>query len=97
MLDTSRPPMTRLKPAAAEPAVRRAPTIYEVASKANVSIKTVSRVLNGEPNVRPNVHERVMAAVAELGYRPKMSARGLAGGRQRLAGWCSMHKRGMLP
>ena len=45
------------------------------------AIKTVSRVLNGEPNVRPKVHERVLAAVAELGYRPKMSARGLAGGR----------------
>jgi LacI family transcriptional regulator len=61
--------------------VRRPPTIYEVASKAKVSIKTVSRVLNGEPNVRPKVHERVRAAVNELGYRPKMSARGLAGGR----------------
>ena len=73
--------MTRLKTGAAEPAPRRAPTIYEVASRANVSIKTVSRVLNGEPNVRPKVHARVMAAVAELGYRPKMSARGLAGGR----------------
>lgn len=60
---------------------RRPPTIYEVATKADVSIKTVSRVLNGEPNVRPNVHDRVRAAVAELGYRPKMSARGLAGGR----------------
>jgi LacI family transcriptional regulator len=59
----------------------RAPTIYEVAAKANVSIKTVSRVLNGEPNVRPGVQQRVLAAVAELGYRPKMSARGLAGGR----------------
>lgn len=63
------------------PGVKRPPTIYEVASKANVSIKTVSRVLNGEPNVRPSVHERVRAAVDELGYRPKMSARGLAGAR----------------
>jgi LacI family transcriptional regulator len=70
-----------LKTASAEPVPRRAPTIYEVAAKADVSIKTVSRVLNGEPNVRPNVQERVLAAVAELGYRPKMSARGLAGGR----------------
>lgn len=70
-----------MKTVVAEPAPRRAPTIYEVASKANVSIKTVSRVLNGEPNVRPKVHERVLEAVAELGYRPKMSARGLAGGR----------------
>lgn len=63
------------------PSVKRPPTIYEVANRAKVSIKTVSRVLNGEPNVRPKVHERVRAAVDELGYRPKMSARGLAGGR----------------
>jgi LacI family transcriptional regulator len=60
---------------------RRAPTIYEVAAHAGVSIKTVSRVLNGEPNVRPKVQERVKRAVSELGYRPKASARGLAGGR----------------
>lgn len=73
--------MSKLKPIAADPPARRAPTIYEVAAKANVSIKTVSRVLNGEPNVRPGVHERVLKAVSELGYRPKMSARGLAGGR----------------
>ncbi|GIU67794.1 LacI family DNA-binding transcriptional regulator [Candidatus Phycosocius spiralis] len=59
----------------------RAPTIYEVAAKAGVSIKTVSRVLNREPNVRPAVHDRVTQAVSALGYRPRTSARGLAGGR----------------
>ena len=60
---------------------RRAPTIYEVAAKAGVSIKTVSRVLNREPNVRPAVQDRVVQAVSALGYRTKASARGLAGGR----------------
>lgn len=70
--------MTKRTPS---PANHRPPTIYEVAQRADVSIKTVSRVLNGEPNVRPVVRERVLAAVSALGYRPKMSARGLAGGR----------------
>jgi LacI family transcriptional regulator len=56
-------------------------TIYDVAQNAGVSIKTVSRVLNAEPNVRPALRERVMAAVQSLGYRPNISARGLAGSR----------------
>ena len=47
----------------------KAPTIKEVAARAGVGIKTVSRVLNNEPNVRPQTRERVMAAVGELGYR----------------------------
>jgi LacI family transcriptional regulator len=56
-------------------------TIYDVARAAGVSIKTVSRVLNAEPNVRPALRERVGAAVESLGYRPNISARGLAGSR----------------
>lgn len=47
----------------------RAPTIKDVAELAGVGFKTVSRVLNDEPNVRPQTRERVLAAVAELGYR----------------------------
>ncbi len=70
-----------MKPLAPVGGTVRAPTIYEVADRANVSIKTVSRVLNGEASVRPAMQQRVLAAVSELGYRPKMSARGLAGGR----------------
>jgi LacI family transcriptional regulator len=42
-------------------------TIYDVAQSAGVSIKTVSPVLNAEPNVRPALRERVMAAVQSLG------------------------------
>ena len=45
-------------------------TIYDVAAKAGVSAKTVSRVINGEPNVRSKTLEAVTAAIAELGYRP---------------------------
>ncbi|ATC32549.1 LacI family DNA-binding transcriptional regulator [Caulobacter vibrioides] len=56
-------------------------TIYDVAAKAGVSIKTVSRVMNNEPNVRPVMRERVLAAAGELGYSPNLSARSLAGSR----------------
>jgi LacI family transcriptional regulator len=58
--------------------------IDDVAARAGVSIKTVSRVMNGEPAVRPAMRERVMAAVSELNYRPNQSARGLAGNRSYL-------------
>ncbi len=61
-------------------------TIDDVAALAGVSIKTVSRVLNNEPNVRPAMRERVTAASAQLDYRPNMSARSLAGNRSYLLG-----------
>ena len=54
------------------------PTIKDVAARAKVSFKTVSRVLNAEPHVRPELAARVRAAVAELGYRPTEAARLLA-------------------
>jgi LacI family transcriptional regulator len=66
-------------------APRRA-TIIQVAELAGVSIKTVSRVTNDEPNVRPEVRERVKAAIQKLGYHPMQSARGLAARRSRLLG-----------
>jgi len=59
-------------------------TINDVAERAGVSIKTVSRVLNGEPNVAEVTREKVQAAVAELNYRPNLSARSLAGSRSYL-------------
>jgi LacI family transcriptional regulator len=57
------------------------PTIYDVASLAGVSIKTVSRVFNKEPNVRAHLKEKVLAAAGELNYRPSLSARSLGGSR----------------
>ena len=57
------------------------PTIIDVAKQAGVSWKTVSRVVNGEPNVRPATAERVRAAIADLAYRPNTAARSLAGER----------------
>jgi len=59
-------------------------TIFDVAELANVSIKTVSRVVNKEPNVRASTKERVEKAIEELSYRPDQSARNLASKRSHL-------------
>ena len=53
-------------------------SIKDVAARANVSFKTVARVLNGEPHVRPELIKRVHEAVNEIGYRPTEAARALA-------------------
>jgi LacI family transcriptional regulator len=54
-------------------------TIHDVAKSAGVAIKTVSRVLNDEPNVSVTTRARVKAVVRALNYHPSLSARGLAG------------------
>jgi LacI family transcriptional regulator len=54
------------------------PTIYDVARVAGVSIASVSRVLNGQRNPRADTKERVLAAVAELGFVPDGAARALS-------------------
>ncbi|MDJ0916825.1 MAG: LacI family DNA-binding transcriptional regulator [Woeseiaceae bacterium] len=59
-------------------------TINDVANLAGVSIKTVSRVVNNEPNVRRDTRDRVERAIADLSYRPNVSARNLASNRARL-------------
>jgi LacI family transcriptional regulator len=53
-------------------------TIYDVASEAGVAISTVSRVLNGSPDVAPSTRARVEAAIEKLQFRPKRVARSLA-------------------
>ena len=55
------------------------PTIYDVARVAGVSIASVSRVLNGRRNPREETRERVLQAVAELGFVPDGAARALSG------------------
>lgn len=57
------------------------PTIKEVARLAGVSPMTASRTLNGGRNVRPDLQERVMAAVRELGYQRNENARSLRPGQ----------------
>lgn len=58
--------------------VSKRATVYDVAERAGVSIATVSRVLRQPDAVRPATRERVLDTVAELGYVPSGSARGLA-------------------
>ena len=52
--------------------------IHDVAERAGVSMKTVSRVLNREPNVAEATRERVLKVARELRYSPSLAARGLA-------------------
>lgn len=61
-------------------------TIDDVAELAGVSIKTVSRVVNHEPNVRQSTREKVEKAIAKLNYRPNLSARNLASHHSHLIG-----------
>ena len=53
-------------------------TIYEVAKEANVSLATVSRVINGSSVVKEETRKRVEEAINKLGYRPNAIAQGLA-------------------
>jgi LacI family transcriptional regulator len=64
----------------------RRPTIDDVARLAGVSIKTVSRVFNREPNVRQPTRDKVVAAAETLNYQPLLSARQLASKRTFLVG-----------
>ncbi len=59
-------------------AASRPPTIYDVARIAGVSIASVSRVLNGHRNPRAETRDRVLQAVAELGFVPDGAARALS-------------------
>jgi LacI family transcriptional regulator len=59
----------------------QAPTMSDVAKLAGVSPMTVSRVMNGDTNVREKTRNRVDAAVAALNYVPNQAARRLAGSR----------------
>ena len=52
-------------------------TIYDVAQRAGVSAKTVSRVINNSPLVAPDTRRKVMAAIAELDFHPDSAAKGL--------------------
>jgi LacI family transcriptional regulator len=63
---------------------RQAVTIKHVAAEAGVSLQTVSRVINNEPNVRPAMQARVQAAIDNLGYVPSRAAQRMSGSRSYL-------------
>jgi len=65
---------------------KRAVTIHDVAKKAGVSFKTVSRVLNNEANVSAETQDKVRKAISALQYSPSIAARVLAGSRSFLIG-----------
>ncbi len=63
---------------------RQQVTIRHVAADAGVSLQTVSRVINNEPNVRPEMKRRVEESIAKLGYVPSIAAQRLSGSRSYL-------------
>lgn len=63
---------------------RQAVTIKHVAADAGVSLQTVSRVINNEPNVRPEMKQRVQASIDRLGYVPSIAAQRMSGSRSYL-------------
>ena len=62
------------------------PNMHDVAEAAGVSHQTVSRVLNDQPHVRQETRERVLRAIADLGYRPNAAAKSLVTRRSRILG-----------
>ena len=69
-----------------EPEKVRAPNIRDVAARAGVSYQTVSRVLNDSPSIKASTRDRVLEAIAEMGYRPNQAARALVTSRSRTIG-----------
>ncbi len=63
------------------------PTMKDVASRAGVALKTVSRVVNSEPGVTPETARRVLVAIEDLGFRRNESARLLRTGRTATLGF----------
>ena len=63
---------------------RQAVTIKHVAADAGVSLQTVSRVINNEPNVRAEMQTRVQASIDRLGYVPSIAAQRMSGSRSYL-------------
>ncbi|SED76379.1 LacI family DNA-binding transcriptional regulator [Ruania alba] len=72
----------------------RGPSMRDVATLAGVSTQTVSRTLSGHPYVRPDLRQRVMDAVAELGYTRNLAARALSSGQSGTLGVITLASRG---
>lgn len=61
-------------------------TLERVAELAGVSRSTVSRVINGQTGVKPDVRERVLSVISQTGYQPNLAARALASSRSGIIG-----------
>lgn len=72
------------KPPVAAPARRTGATIHDVARHLGVSSMTVSRVVNGRDGVKPELRERVLAGIKELGHVPNVAARAARAGVSRI-------------
>jgi DNA-binding LacI/PurR family transcriptional regulator len=72
-----------------DPAPRRV-SMHDVAARAGVTQKTVSRVVNNERHVAPATRDRVLAAIKELGFRPNAAARALVTQKSRRIGVVSV-------
>ncbi|WP_436840459.1 LacI family DNA-binding transcriptional regulator [Streptomyces flavofungini] len=89
MAETARTPVSRLRTDGRTPdgtadsksRYGNRPTMKDVAARAGVGLKTVSRVVNGEPGVTPDTERRVQEAIEALGFRRNDSARVLRKGR----------------
>ena len=77
--------------------IQAPPTIYDVARAAGVSIASVSRVLNGHRNPRQETRDRVLRAVAELGFVPDGAARALSARLKEVVGVVFRRVRGARP
>ncbi|MXP44012.1 LacI family DNA-binding transcriptional regulator [Allopontixanthobacter sediminis] len=66
------------------PRRRQAVTIKHVAADAGVSLQSVSRVINQQPNVREELRDRVQASIDKLGYVPSIAAQRMSGSRSYL-------------
>lgn len=64
----------------------KAITIYDIAREAGVSSSTVSRVLTGNANVRPEKKERVLQLIEKYNFKPNALARGLADTKSKVIG-----------
>ncbi|ALD13709.1 LacI family transcriptional regulator [Clavibacter capsici] len=86
MLATMTSPPSAVKSGGRRTPGGRTVSMADVAAHAGVSAQTVSRVSNGAQNVEASTRQRVMDAMAELGYRPNSAARALKTGRFRSIG-----------
>ena len=66
--------------------MRKRPTIVDIANACGVTHATVSRVLNGKLNVRPELHQRILRTAEDIGYAPNLAARSLNGSSDHIIG-----------